>query len=60
MRAAVLALALLVAFAGIVAIAPTATAGPPDLGSGCGYFHWHNGDVKNGILPGYHLHPCYD
>lgn len=33
--------------------------GPPNIGSGCSYFHWHNGDIKDGQLPGYHYHPCY-
>lgn len=37
-----------------------AEVSPPDLRSGCGYLHWHDGDVKNGVLPGYHLHPCYE
>lgn len=62
MRSTAIALAVLVAFAGIVAIAPAANAAlaPPDIGNdgGCGYFHWHNGDVKRGVAPGYHYHHC--
>jgi hypothetical protein len=59
MRTSVLVLAVLVAFAGVVAFAPAAEAAPPNIGgNGCDYFHWHNGNVQEGQLPGYHWHPC--
>lgn len=59
MRAIAIAFCLLVAFTGAVALTPAAHAAPPDIGEGCGYLHWHNGGVTNGVLPGYHMHPCY-
>lgn len=61
MRSTAIALVLLVAFTGVVATAPAAEAAPPNLppGSGCGFFHWHNGDVVEGELPGYHYHHCF-
>ncbi|HJQ93167.1 MAG TPA: hypothetical protein VJ874_02655 [Candidatus Thermoplasmatota archaeon] len=59
--AVVAAVALAFAFTGIVA-APAAEAAPPDLPpdhSGCGYFHWHNGNIVQGTPPGYHYHHCF-
>lgn len=60
MRTTVIVLLVLVAFTGVVALAPAANAAPPNIGGdGCGYFHWHNGDIKSGVAPGYHYHHCY-
>lgn len=59
MRSATIVLAVAFALAGIV-LAPAAHAAPPDIPEdSCGYFHWHNGNVLQGTLPGYHYHHCY-
>lgn len=59
MKALVLAFVVVLAFTAIAA--PAAEAAPPNLppgSTGCDYFHWHNGNVQQGTLPGYHYHPC--
>lgn len=43
----------------LVAGAPAVDAKPPNIGDGCNYFHWHNGNLLEGELPGYHFHVCY-
>lgn len=62
MRAYALALTLvLVAFTVVPAVpAVAAEAAPPNIppGANCDYFHWHNGDLLAGELPGYHFHSC--
>lgn len=60
MRSTILVLAVLVALTGVVAVSPAAEAAPPNIGGdGCGYFHWHSGDLLEGTPPGYHYHHCY-
>lgn len=62
MRSTAIAFAVLVALTGVVAFAPAAEAAPPNLppgSSGCDYFHWHNGNIRQGTPPGYHYHVCY-
>lgn len=57
-------LVLLVATTLAFAAAPVAEAAPPavpgDIGNdgGCGYFHYHEGNIKRGELPSYHYHHC--
>ncbi len=60
MKTMTLVVTLLVLSTFVVATAPAAEAAPPNIGDdgGCGYFHWHNGDIKHGEAPGYHYHHC--
>lgn len=58
-----LVLVLLVATTFAFAAAPAAEAaplGPPNIGDdgGCGYFHYHPGNIKAGVPPSYHYHHC--
>lgn len=62
MKTTAIVLVLVVAMSGFVALAPTVNAAPPDLPpnhTGCNYFHYHHGDIKNGVPPSYHYHHCF-
>lgn len=61
MKTTAILLALAIGLTGFVALAPPVGAAPPDLPpghGGCDYFHYHHGDVKSGVPPTYHWHPC--
>lgn len=59
-RKQTLVLLVTLAAIGMVAAAPSAVAAPPNIPeNSCGYFHWHNGNLLEGKLPGYHYHHCY-
>jgi hypothetical protein len=61
MRAFAIALSVTVLSLGAVAAVPSVEAAPPNIppgSTGCGYFHYHHGNVQQGVLPTYHYHHC--
>lgn len=58
-RRQTLTILITLAAIGMVAATPAVEAAPPNIGGDCGFFHWHNGNLLEGELPGYHYHHCY-